>query len=313
MKRILLILVALSFGNLYSQTNGIGDYEIDKFVRIFNNLPITSVTGKENFEYQSKYFLKWNKKNGDIKIKETRYKPNSKKKAPDNYQYSFNVSSIHNEGIFIKSIYGSGTVNLIIYSMNNNKTIRKKAKTGNRKRMILYDDRFTFGPWEEETILDQLTETKNSLVLISGTENVCTSENKPDINMKSKPYYYDLSRIGGLSVEFKFDDGEPVFINSTLDNPALISGSESEKENIKIIEKYITKELKKQSVILPNEILGYVIISKDGVYEDFVPLTDIELSTIRSLEKILSSMPEWTAGIHNEENVRISQVIRIKK
>ncbi len=312
MRKILIIIAILNSGYLFSQTKNDISKQIDQFVSMFNYLPITSIFGKEGYEYQSKYHMEWDKKNGVIKIKEIRYEPNSDKKAVDSYNYTFSVSALHKDGILNRNVYGSNTVNLLIYTANNDRMIRKKVYFKQKKRIILYDDRLKFGPWELQTTLESLTEIKELLISIVEMKNVCTAENKPDFSKKISPYMYDLKRIGNLAVDFKYDDGEPVYINSTLENPALITDSKSEKRNRKILGKYLQQELISKGIKISDKILGYIIISNYGRFEAFVPLTIVDPLTLKKLEEILERMPYWKAGVHEGENVRISQVIELK-
>lgn len=312
MKNFIFIFIILISNYNYGQTLNNVNNQIDTFILLFNNLPKTNITGKENFEYQSKYSIKWNVKRGNVTIEETRFIPNSNEDAPDSYEYSFNINSLHKNGIFVKSLYDSTACNLLIFTAKNSNKIRAKVNADNKQKFVSFNDRFQLGSWDKAEYFEQLNELQKILISIVNNYNNWSDEQKPDLKKKMNPYFYDLSGIGNLSVDFKFDHGSPVFINSTIDQPALFNNSESEKGNQKIIKKYLKKEFKNNKISLSDKIIGSIIISNTGQVEDFLSLSYIETDIESKIKGIILKMPKWKAGVHENEYVRTSQNFEIK-
>ncbi|MEQ8624878.1 MAG: hypothetical protein RJQ00_03245 [Vicingaceae bacterium] len=289
------------------------EFLIKKLVNEINQLPRTNESGQGDFKYQSQYSIDWDKKSRTLTLIDKRYRPNSEEKLSNEHIAEFDIRTLHNKGVYVKSIRQDNNISLQIFTANNNKKIKSLTYDNGEYRFGMYQDRLTIGSWDSSLINKQLNTTKELLIQIIQLNTNWGNKANPDIGKTLMSEIIKEQGFNYSSITFEQNDDSPLFLNSTVEEPALFLGSKSDKENRELINNYIIEQIDKKGIKMKGNLSGTIIISKSGDVEDFKSFKMNETKVEKEVKTIVLSMPNWKAGKQKGNYVRTSYTILIKK
>jgi len=316
MKQLTLLILLLTFsqGSIKAQSDRDStEYLIESLINIVNELPRTNVPGQSDFKFQSQYSLDWKIKSKTLTLIDKRYRPNSNKKLHDEFIIEFDIRSIHNNAVFIRSLQQDKNISFQIFTANNDKKIKTFDYINGECVFGMYHDRLTIGAWDSLVIHKQLDTIKELLVKIIQLNTDWDEKATPDIKKTVIPETIKQPGFKYSSITYEQNDESPLFLNSTIEKPALFLDSKSDMENTEIINNYIIEQIYKKGLKMKGNLSGTIIISKLGDVEDFKSFNMNKRKVEREVKTIILSMPKWKAGEQKGDYVRTSHTILIKK
>lgn len=115
-----------------------------------------------------------------------------------------------------------------------------------------------------------------------------------------------------LSPTYDQKDSVPLYLNPTLEAPALFGGATTLKESSDRINQHIAHEIEKRELTIRGTLAGTIIVSATGEVEDFRSFGMNKLKIEKVVREIILSMPAWRIGKQQDVPVRISQTIMLK-
>jgi len=316
MKQLTLLLLLLTFsqGLIQAQSNRDStEYLIERLINIVNELPRTNVSGQSDVKFQSQYSLDWEIKSKTLTLIDKRYSPNSDKKLHDEFIIEFDIQSMHNNGVFIRSLQQDKNISFQIFTANNDKKIKSLHYINGECVVGMYHDRLTIGSWDTLVVYKQLDTIRELLIKTIQLNTDWDEKATPDLKKTVIPEIIKQPGFKYSLISYEQNDESPIFLNSTIEKPALFLDSKSGMENTEIINNYIIEQIYKKGIKMKGNLSGNIIISKLGDVEDFKSFNMNKRKVEREVKKIILSMPKWKAGEQEGVYVRTSQTILIKK
>ncbi|MCB9335377.1 MAG: hypothetical protein H6586_04460 [Flavobacteriales bacterium] len=311
---LLVLLLILNVGSIKAQVETDStEYLIGKLIDKINELPRTNVFGQGDFKFQSKYSLDWNKKTKTLTLIDKRFRPNSEDKLSDEYITDFKIEALHTKGVFMRSLLQDNNLSLQILTANNDKKIQNLTYENGKYRFGIYNDRITIGSWDSLLINNQLNTIKELFDKIITLNTNWDATATPDITKIVMPEIIQRSGFKYSTITYEQDDDSPLFLNSTIEEPALFLDSKTDQENSDKIKNYIIEQIDKRGLKMKGVLSGSIIISKSGAIEDFKSFNMNKPKIEQEVKEIILSMPHWKVGKHKGDNVRTDYTIFIKK
>ncbi|WKN45079.1 hypothetical protein [Tunicatimonas pelagia] len=240
-----------------------------------------------------------------------RTKLDSITKSKDKYQYRIRIKDLHRDGIVIKDFFQNQKVSLQIFTAKNANKIKVTAFVDNKPTLSLYQDRLTLGSWDSAHIYSELAEIQKTLVRILNLETRWDISDKPDTariisNIRERP---NASRF--QTIDYQRSNDKPIFLNATVEEPALFTGARNESESKAKINQYIIDHTTQKGVKFEGQFSGAVVISETGEVVSFVSSKMNRLKVEKAIEEIILSMPTWKVAYHQGKPVQVSQIIFI--
>ena len=289
------------------------EFLIDRLINKVNELPRTNVSGQGDFKFQNQYSLDWKKKSKILTLIDKRYRPNSDKKLSDEHIAEFHIQSLHNNGIFVRSLRQDNNISLQIFTANNEKKIKKLTYNNGKYKFGMYHDRLIIGAWDSLVINKQLDTIKELLATIIQLNTNWNDKATPDIKKTVMPELIKKPGFKYSSITYEQNDESPLFLNSTIEEPALFLDSKSNTDNRGKINKYIIEQIDGKGIKMTGNLSGTIIVSKSGDVEDFKSFNMNKAKVEKAVKAIILTMPKWKAGKQKGDYVRTSHTILIKK
>lgn len=286
-------------------------YLINRLIEKVNSLPRTNISGQGDFLFQSGYSINLDK--GKLTLIDKRYEPNSDKELLDKHITEIDISCLHKNGIYVKSLHNDKNISLQFFTANNDKKIKSLIFNNGEYRFGMYHDRLTIGAWDSSEINNQLDAIKDLLVKIIQLNTDWDDKTTPDIKKIVMPETIKQPDSKYSTITYELNADSPLFLNSTIEEPALFLDAKSDNGNRIKINDYVLEQINKNGIKLNGNLSGTIIISKSGKIEDFKSFNINKPKTEQEIKEIILSMPEWKAGKHKGEYVRTSHTILIKK
>lgn len=315
--RQLVILISFLFfnhGMIKAQENlDSTTHLISRLIEKVNNLPRTNISGQGDFSFQGEYSLSWDKKKRILTLTEKRYQPNSEKKMPDQQVTEIDIQYLHRKGVYVKSLDNDSNISLKVFTANNDRKIKRSIYVNGASNFGMYHDRFTIGSWDSLALKAELDTIKKVIIEILDLHTTWEESDSPDIKKIVVPEPINQPGFKSFTITHEQNDGSPIFLNSTIEEPALFMDAKSANDNLKKINDYVFEHIKKNGIKFNGKLSGILFISESGKIEDFKSLNMNRRRTEQLVREIILSMPQWKAGKHNGEYVRVTHTILIKK
>ncbi|MCB0409834.1 MAG: hypothetical protein KDD29_06410, partial [Flavobacteriales bacterium] len=167
--------------------------------------------------------------------------------------------------------------------------------------------------WDSLLINNQLNTIKELFDKIITLNTNWDATATPDITKIVMPEIIQRSGFKYSTITYEQDDDSPLFLNSTIEEPALFLDSKTDQENSDKIKNYIIEQIDKRGLKMKGVLSGSIIISKSGAIEDFKSFNMNKPKIEQEVKEIILSMPHWKVGKHKGDNVRTDYTIFIKK
>mgnify|MGYP006154457633 CR=1 FL=1 len=311
---LLILLLIFNIGFIKAQVDTDSTEQlINQLIDKVNELPRTNVSGQGDYKFQSQYSLDWNKRSKTLTLIDERFRPNSEDKLSDEYIDELKIKTLHINGVFVRSLWQDNNLSLQIFTANNDKKIKGLTYVNGEYRFGMWHDRLTIGTWDSSVISKQLNTIKELIIKIVQLNTDWKDKATPDIKKTVMPKTIKEPGFKYSSIKYKKNEDSPLFMNSTIDEPALFLDSENDNENKEKINNYILEQIDKKGLKMKGNLSGTIIVSKSGDVEDFKSFKMNKPKIEKKVKEIVLMMPKWKAGKQKDNNVRTSHTILIKK
>ncbi len=282
------------------------EYLAQKLIKEFDKLPRTLPMGKDDWESVSEYSMDWHPKSMLLGINVLTYTPEGEK-LPAEFKVALDVRTLHKEGIQIRNHLSDSTLNLDVRTANNDQKIKQYVYKNGGYVFGSNQDGYGIGPWDSSVVYSQLSTIKILLRDIVRLNTDWGDEDRPDFTLVQMPEMISEPGRKEYSVQIDQDIDAPIYMNQTLDSPALFKTAKSANDNDDLVNAYILEKLKEQGVEFTGLISFMIILSDSGEVEDVKLYKMNEPKVEAAVKEIVIAMPKWKPGLKDGSPARASE------